>query len=199
MRFAVPLALALVGCAGAKPKPWVSAEGQFVAQTSGFELVGPAGWMRRNAPVGAETFIGTRDGTPLQRIVAGSTEEGKPIGFGKTTRPLVPGMSAAEVSELVIDDITSSEKLTDVKVLDSSPARLDGREGFHVLVAFRDGGLSRRAVVYGAVASGRLYWLMYVAPERHYFPLDIPTFERVVDSFRIRARPPPAATVPPSS
>jgi hypothetical protein len=200
MRLAVLLALAVAGCAGAKPKPWVPAEGRFVAQASGFELVGPAGWMRRNAPAGAETFIATRDGTPLQRILAGSTEEGKPIGFGKSTRPLATGMSPAEVSELVIDGISSSESLTDVKVLESSPARLDGREGFHVLVAFKETGLSRRAAVYGAVGSGRLYWLLFVAPERHYFPLDLPTFEQVVSTLRIRAQPraTPAA-VPPSS
>ncbi|HTN54092.1 MAG TPA: hypothetical protein VML50_16915 [Anaeromyxobacter sp.] len=195
------LALALAGCATAKPPAWVPAEGTYTADRAGFQIDGPAGWMRRNYQPPVETFLATRDGTALQRIVAGTTELGKPLGFGKSKRPVTAGMSPAELGELVVDDLQSADDLTDVRLLESAPAQVCGRPGFHVLAAFRDAGLPRRATLYGATDGGRLFWIYYVAPERHYYPLDLPTFDKVRETFRLRGAPPPAPApaAPPTS
>jgi hypothetical protein len=186
----------LVGCVTPKPPAWVAADGHFVARQAGFELEGPPGWMRRNLAEGVESFQATRDGTTLQRILAGSTEAGKPIGLGAGKRPITPGMAPAELAELAVDEISSARGISNVELLESTPARLAGRDGFRVLVRFQDGKVHRRAVVVGVLEGPRLFWLFYVAPERRYFELDLPTFERVVESYRLRA---PAAGAPPGS
>jgi hypothetical protein len=192
---ALGLGLLLAGCATAKPPAWVPAEGTWVAANAGFEVDGPPGWMRRNAS--HEVFTVTRDGTTLQRIVAGATAVGKPVGFGSSKRPWTAGMSPAELGELVADDLGSAKGLTDVQLLENAPAQLAGRPGFRVVATFADEGLRHRGVIYGAAEGARLFWIFYVAPERHYFDLDLPTFERAVGTFRIRSAPPAPAPAPP--
>jgi hypothetical protein len=191
---AVSIALALAGCATTKPPAWVPADGAFVAASAGFELEGPPGWMRRNLDARVEMFHATRDGTSLQRIVAGTTEVGKPLGFGKSQRLLTADMSPAEIGELVIDDLRSATGFTDVQLLENAPAQVGGRAGFHVLATFREDGLRRRTMLYGTSDGRRLFWIYYLAPERHYFQLDLPTFEKVLATVRLRAaQAPPAA------
>jgi hypothetical protein len=203
MRIAIPIAMALAGGATAKPPAWVPAEGTFVADKAGFEVDGPPGWMRFNPPNGTQVFTTTRDGTALQRIVAGSSEVGKPLGLGESKRTVAAGMSTAELGELVMDDLRAGEGLADLTLLENAPARVAGYAGFKVDVAFRDRGLKRRATLHGFLEGSRLYWLYYVAPERHYYAADLATFDKVVASFRLRgkgaARPPPPAAGPPSS
>jgi hypothetical protein len=156
-----------------------------VAVRAGFEVVPPPAWMRLNAR--DETLVLTRDGTPLQRIVVGSSEVGKPIGIGASKRPVQAGMSPQELAELVIDDIRASESLTAIQVLENAPATLAGRSGFRVVASFHDGrGLPRRIALYGLVDGARLYEVFYVAPERHYFARDLPVFEELARSFRLR-------------
>lgn len=183
------LALA-TGCATPRPPAWLGAEGPYAAPHDGFELTGPAGWMRRNLDGKRERFVATRDGTPLQRIVGGSTEVGKALGFGASKRVVEAGMSPAELGELVVDDLRAAEELTDVEVLETSPAPLAGRGGFHVLATFSDGGLKHRLSLYGLLEGSRFYWIFYVAPERLYFERDLGTFGEVVRSYRLRAGAP---------
>jgi hypothetical protein len=149
--------------------------------------------MRLDPKAGEETYLGTRDGFPLQRIVAGSTEFGKPLGFASGKRPVVAGMGPDELAELVVDSLGAEEAVSDLRTLENAPASLAGRQGFHVVASFRAGGLPRRASLFGLTQGNRLYWLYFAAPERHYFPLDVGTFEQVVRSFRLR---PAAGQVP---
>ena len=191
MKRLAPIALALAACATTPPPPtWLPATSPYVAATAQFQIDVPDGWMRRNFRE-REALLITRDGTAVQRIVAGSTELGKP--FGDTKRVVVAGMTPQEVGEVVIDDLNASKGWTDIRVIESAPATLSGRPGFRLLAAYKDeDGLKSRLVVYGVVAEPRLYWMIYVAPERHYFDLDLPTFEEMVKTFRLKAPPPSA-------
>jgi len=101
-------------------------------------------------------------------------------------------MSPAELGELVVDDLRSAEDLTDLQVLETAPAPLSGRDGFHMLATFRDGGLKRRLSLYGLFEAQRFYWLFYLAADRLYFERDLGTFGEVVRSFRLRAAAPGA-------
>lgn len=199
MRNPAPLLLALAAgaaaCATPRPPAWLPTEATFRAPTAGFELEAPPGWMRRNFTDGGEGFVATRDGTPLQRIVAGSIAPGKPLGIGASKRTFDAGMSTAEVSELVLDDLRAMERLSDFTVLESAPATVGGRGGFHLVATFREDGLARRTSLYGVVDGGRLYWLFYVTPQRLYYARDEETFARVVRSFRL-TRPPAGAPAP---
>ena len=188
MRTALLLPIALAACATARPPAWVPATSPFVAEKEGFEVAVPAGWMRRNTK--AERLIATRDGTSVQRILVGSSELGKPLGITENTRAITAGMSPQEVAEVLIDGLNASRAWTDVNVLENAPAMLDGQNGFRLLVAFRDeDGLKTRMAGTGAIAGARFYWLIYIAPARHYYDLDLHTFEEMVSSFRLRNVP----------
>ncbi len=177
---------AAAACVPPRPPAWLLTEPSYVAPRSGFEIVPPPQWMRLNAK--EEVLVLTHDGTALQRIVVGTSQVGKPIGLGRSKRAAQAGMSPQELAELVVDDLRATEELTDVRVLENAPASLAGRPGFHVVAAYRDGtGLARRTSIYGVVEGGRVYQLAYIAAERHYWARDLPVFEQVVQTFRLRA------------
>jgi hypothetical protein len=191
---AAPLLCLLAACATARPPAWLPADAPYTSR-DGFTATAPPGWMRANLDPKGEgkgektgRLVLTRDGAALNRIVGAAVEAGKPIGFGKSTRVVAVGMSISELGELALDDIRSEEGITDVQVLETAPARLDGREGFHLLLTFRDEGLPRRLSLYGALDGQRFYALFYVAPARVYFDRDLAAFGEVVRSFRISAR-----------
>lgn len=191
-RILVVLAAVTAGAACARPRPpsWLPTEQTYVAARAGFEVVPPPGWMRFNGR--DETLVLTRDGTALQRIVVGWSDVGKPIGIGASKRPVQAGMSPQELAELVIDDIRAAEALTAVQVLENAPATLSGQGGFRVVASFKDArGLPRRIALYGLVTSARLYEVFLVAPERHYFARDLPVFEELARTFRLREPAPP--------
>ncbi len=182
-------ALALAACATAPPA-WVPATSPYVAAKGGFEIAVPDGWMRRNFKE-RELLLTTRDGTPVQRIVVGSWQLGKPLG--DTKRAVVAGMAPLEAGEVVIDDFNATKGWTDIRILENAPATLSGRVGFRLLVAYKDeDGLKTRLIVYGLVADPSFYYLVYIAPERHYFDLDLGTFEEMVKTFRLKAPVPTA-------
>lgn len=186
-------ALALAACAHAPPPAWVPAEKGW-SSPAGFEVTPPAGWMRWNR--GKGDLIVTRDGPSLQRVVVTSSELGKPLGVGASKRAVVAGMSPLEAAEVVVDALGATGSRP--RVLDNQPLELAGRAGFRLLAAFDlDDGLHMRALVCGILTDQRFFWLAYIAPERHYFELDLATFEELVRSFRLRepkpAAPPPAS------
>ena len=184
----VLVALAAAACVPPRPPAWVPTTPTYVAATDGFEVAPPPGWMRGSAP--GESLVMTRDGAVLQRIVVASSEMGKPVGLGTGKRVARADMSPQELAELVVDDMRATESLTEVRVLENAPASVAGRSGFRVLAEFLDGrGLRRRIEVYGVATDARLYRLFYMAPVRLYFARDLPVFEELVRSFRLR---PPA-------
>ena len=190
MKRLAPLLLVLGGCATTAPPAWVPTTSPYVARTGQFQVELPDGWMRRDIRE-RELLLVTRDGTAVQRILAGASELGKP--FGGTQRAVVSGMTPQDAGAVVLEDLNASKGWTDIRVLENAPATLSSRTGFRLLAAYKDeDGLKMRLVVYGLVAEPRFYWLVYMAPERHYFDLDLPTFEELVKSFRVQA-PPPAA------
>jgi hypothetical protein len=195
------IALALfVLAACVPPRPaWIPAERPFVVAAAGFEVSPPPGWMRGNF-ADAQVLVATRDGLPLQRIAVAATEVGKPIGKGAAKRPVQAGMSPQELAELVIDDLQATNDVTDVRVVENAPATLSGRSAFRVLVSYRNArGLPMGAAVYGLLEAGRFYRIVYIAPKRHYFQLDLPTVEDVARSFRLRTTAPPTAGTSPST
>lgn len=196
MRLALLASVLLAACGA--PKAWLPAEAGYSAPKAGFDVTVPQGWMRRNVGERELLYL-TRDGSALQSIYVGSTELGKPLGLGGGKRPITAGLSPQELGEAVIDDLSSARSLSEVRVLESAPDRLAGRRGFRVVAAFRDSdGLRVRLAMHGAIDGGRMYWLLYVAPARHYFAVDLARFEEMARSFRLRA-PAARAPAPPST
>jgi hypothetical protein len=190
-KLALSAAVALAAaCLPPRSPVWRHTEPAFVAPKAGFELVPPPQWMM--AGRGDPEFFGiTRDGTPLQRISARATEVGKPLDLGGGRRAVVAGMSAQELAELVVDDLRAADGLTELEVLENAPATLSGREGFRLLAAYRSAdGLRTRFACYGVLDGGRFYRLSYFAAERHYFDRDLPVFDAIARSFRLRTPSP---------
>ncbi|MBI5068191.1 MAG: hypothetical protein HZB56_08110 [Deltaproteobacteria bacterium] len=197
MRLAIAAAaLALAACP--PPPAWMPGGQPYLASQSGYEALVPADWMRRNVK-DRELYLVTRDGLPLQRIEVAITPVGKPVYRG-SKRVVAEGMSPQELGELLADALVSGEALAEARVLENAPATVSGRPGFRLLLAFRDGdGLPRRLAIHGVMASGRLYGIVYGAPERHYFNRDLAAYEEVVRSFRLTtpiAPPPPPPEAP---
>jgi hypothetical protein len=179
--------LALAACVPQKRIAWVPTQPSFVSPGGGFEVVPPPGWMRLDAPSSPDGLVITRDGIPLQRISVTSGPIGKPLGLGGGKRVVQAGMSPLELAELAVDDMRTAEGVTDVRMIESAPAALSGRGGFRVVTAYRsESGLPRRIALYGVVDGERFYKLSYLAPERVYFARDLPVFEELVRSFRLR-------------
>ncbi len=197
MRLAIAAAaLALTACP--PPPAWMPGGQPYLASQSGYEAAVPADWMRRNIK-DRELYLVTRDGVALQRIQVLITAVGKPVYKG-STRLVAEGMGPQELGELLADGLVSGEALAEARVLENAPATISGRPGVRLLLAFRDGdGLPRRLAIHGVLGNGRLYGIVYGAPERHYFDRDLAAYEEVVRSFRLTtptAPPPPPPEAP---
>jgi len=191
----VGLVLGLAACV--PTRYWQPAAGP-IRSSDGFSLVLPAGWMV--LATGTVTTNGavaaSRDGPGLQCIAAGATnlagatppEVAALLAWQKL--PLyTSGESAPRKAALLVAGTLGGEA-TPPEVTASAAADLSGRPGFRTEVAWNDPtGLRVRAVVRGALVGPRLYWVLYVAPARHYFELDLATFEEVARSFRIEPVP----------
>jgi hypothetical protein len=171
---------------------WRAGEKAFVARTAGFEAAVPAGWERDIRE--KDVLLVTRDGPSLQRIQVGSSTVGRPLGIGYGPRPVSAGMTPADLADLAVEDVRAT--YADVHVVERGTATLTDREAVRVVVSYVDGeGLRRRAAFCGVLEGERAYYAVYFAPERYYFALDLPVFEEVARSVRLR----PAARAPGAS
>lgn len=193
------LALALLGTlitgCTSHQATWTMVGGPEIVVRTQIELDWPATWMKFTPSEsdsvakkeGTLLFV-TRDGPGLQIITLRKTllEE----GFVHTQKKASPNMRMQELAELVLDDIRGNPDLMDVELIENGPAILGGRPAFRLVVAYRNkGGIKRQNVVYGIIVENALYRLTYGAPRRHYFELDLPTFEAVKTSWKWRGGP----------
>jgi hypothetical protein len=186
MRTATCLLTALAAaCATSGPR-WVPADAAFTPASGRYTVQLPRGWMRLEHE---ESVVSSRDGVFLQRIDVLLEQTGKPLGA--TKKAIAKGMLPQEVAEVVQDAIASAPGMQGMTVLENTPASLDGRPGFKLVVGYKDrDGLKMRAVVYGALAGDSVYQLTYRAPARYYFDRDLQTFEQVRSTFKIAADAP---------
>jgi hypothetical protein len=172
------LALSLAACA----TPWMPAEGTYAQPAAHYSVQLPQGWMRlRDAP---ELFT-TRDGPLLQRVFAKWATFGQPLPASK--KVITAGMLPEEAAEVVRDELATSGGAQGLTVAENAPAQVAGKPGFRIVYRFRTGdGLQMKGVAYGVMGNGGLAMVAYVAAERHYFDLDLPTFEQIRESMRLQ-------------
>jgi|1185.fasta_scaffold134574_2 hypothetical protein len=165
---------------------WMEAGGPYTPPDGRFALVLPNGWMRLSPD--KDHLLATRDGPALQRIYSDRNEFGQPLpGAKKVPRK---DMLPEEAAELIRDELAVEGGDAAVSVVENSPATVAGRPGFRLTCRFRTSdGLQMKGVVYGVLGDDALYRLTYMAPERYYFDLDLPTFEKIRQSFRLRSPP----------
>ena len=91
-----------------------------------------------------------------------------------------------EVAETILDDTISDSSLTDVKTEENVPITISDILGFRLVYTFKNkSGLKMKAVLCGCLRDDSLLLARYSAPQRHYFDMDIATFEKAFQSLKI--------------
>ncbi len=188
---------------GAEKPVWSPTETTYAPAGGRYALDLPAGWMRFARGKSPDDLLLTRDGTPLQLLVVGVVDPGKPFPIGSSKRPVTPEMTPQEAAEVAVDGLESGSGWSNVQVLENAPVDLAGRKGFRLVASYKQSdGLRAGIALYGLVTPKATYYLMFQAPQRVYFTRHLPDFDRMAASFQLRgageAKPAPAGEVPTS-
>jgi hypothetical protein len=173
------LVLMLAGCA----PPWRVLPESEVASGRTYKVDLPAGWMRNEARKDA-LFI-SRYGPDLQGI---EIREAPPAdAFRKIHETAAPGILPSELAELNLALIKNELSPRRVELLENKPALIDGHQGYRLQVKFENSrGLGYEEIVYGFAAGDQVYMITYYGTSLYYFPHDLPVFEALVQSFRLK-------------
>jgi len=166
------------GCA-----TWETVGGYYESRDAGYSLDLPKGWHRDLRT--KERLVITRDGLLLQHIQIGQYPVDKvPLS---TQRRLTTAMLPLELAEVIIDDLRSNTQLLNLNFVGNRPALVGGFPGFRITYSyqFKD-NLSRMAVYDGVLVGKSYFFVAFQAPRRHYFDRDLPAFEQVSNSFKIK-------------
>lgn len=167
----------LWGCA-----TWVAVEGKYSMSSQNFEAELPNGWRKYNPS--RDTLIITKDGLPLQQIQIMRRAIDKELPY--TKKKFSKEMLSQEVSEVVIDNIVSNPNIMNQQFIENAPAQIGGYSGVKLVYTYQTkAGLTQKGVIYCFLSGDWCYEILYEAPERYYFAKDLPSFEKVVESFRL--------------
>jgi len=161
---------------------WTPVGGPYASEAQNVKVNLPKGWMRLNTD---EFIYITRDGSLLQNILIEAFHVDDTLKH--TKKKLRKGMLPIEASEVIIDNISSDQRISAVEVKQNSSARVGGHQGFKAVLAYKNqDGLKIKTVYYGFMNGEWFYGVRYTAPQRHYFDKDIKTFEKVVGSLKLK-------------
>ena len=95
-------------------------------------------------------------------------------------------MLPQEAAGVIIDEIASDRYILNFKVLDNTPAIIDGNAGFKIVFTYGDPkGVTYKTLYYGFLNGNSLYSLRYNARLHHFYEKDIGAFQAMVKSFRL--------------
>lgn len=196
--FLLPLFLVVVlsGCA-----PYVAVGGKYTAGTENFEVDLPSGWRQHFSafdPMFRQVLPDLVERRDLAQDVVRITRDGlnlQQIGIGRialdsdlphTKRKVSKNMLPQEIAEVILDNIRSNPGMTNLQIVENTAASVGGNQGFKLLYSYKTkGGLIVKAAYYGLTVGSWHYYILYEAPQRHYFDRDYATFEQIKNSFRI--------------
>jgi hypothetical protein len=132
------------------------------------------------------TVMISRDGPYLQYVLLQERSLNQP--FHHTRKRLTAYMLPHEMAQVIIDDLSSDTAVKNLKIIDNSPATIDGHDAFKLIYGYRnEQGLLMKTAYYGFIHEHTYYSLRFTAPQRHYFEKDIQTFESILSNFRLIA------------
>lgn len=176
---AAALALSLTGCVTLE----VIEKGETTGPDGSYTVTLPMKWVRLTSA--SDRLVVTHDGFGLQRIVIRRVPADR--AFLKLKKTADEKLLPSELAELQIAEIKSGdEKLSNLTVIENSPAPVGGKTGFRLHLQHRtETGLLFEHLIYGVVQKGHYYLISYHAPALHYFKKYQPDFDRTVSSFRL--------------
>jgi hypothetical protein len=165
---ALPMLLALVG--GCAPMPYwtLTDDANGVLKSTSFEMTVPAGWTRTTT---ADTWEQVRSTTrPRPCCSSGDRQSGwrrhpGDHGHSPLSRYRVPDdqeeeqrhMLPLEAADLYVSELRKRSGLERLRVLSNKPAQINGKQGFELVMEFKnDDGLRIRIVSNGFVDKNRL-------------------------------------------
>lgn len=148
---------------------------------SDFSVEIPAGWWK---PQYVDKYFITKDGPFLQYVLIQQRPIDRP--FRNTKKKLRKRMLPLVSSRIIIDEIASDRNITNFKVVENSPAIIDGHAGFKILFTYMDKkGSMFKTLYYGFVSDNTFFNLRYNAATRHYYDKDIADFQQILNSFKL--------------
>ena len=140
----VVLVFLLVGCATIK-----LIEEKNVKWKSGkFSSELPTGWSKYSWPGNILSL--TRDGSYLQYIFISKTKTNKELQ--KTKKKITEDLLLQELSEIIKDELSLSDGITNFEVISQKPANIDGIDAFRLEYIFKNSEMvDYHGVVYGFV------------------------------------------------
>ena len=148
---------------------------------SNFSIEIPDGWWK---PEYIDKYIITKDGPFLQYVLIQQRPIDKP--FKHTQKKIRSAMLPQEAAGIIIDELASDRYLANFSVIENAPAVIDGHDAFKILFSYKDKkGAEFKTLYYGFISGDSFYNLRYCAAMPHYFAKDLPTFERIIVSFKL--------------
>jgi hypothetical protein len=148
---------------------------------SNFSVEVPDGWWK---PEYIDKYLITKDGPFLQYVLI----QERPINktFKNTQKTIKSGMLPQEAAGIIVDELASDRYLSSFTVIENAPAVIDGHDGFKILFSYKDKkGVQFKTLYYGFISGDSFYNLRYCAAMQDYFEKDLPTFERIIGSFKL--------------
>ncbi len=181
---ALPIVLSLVLLSGCVA--WSKLPASEKKLASGYYVTPQIEWSARRT---GATELWTVHGPGLEAVqIAKGLADGKPLQKPASYKEKMPlfhgGMVASEVAELVVETF-SRVGAGNVELLGVRPEPFGGKPGFRFdLRLSSPSGLSLSGLGAGAIVGGKLYLIVFTAPQQHYFDTYKPTVEKIIASVR---------------
>ena len=148
---------------------------------SNFSVEIPDGWWK---PEHIDKYLVTKDGPFLQYVLIQERPINKP--FKNTKKKIKSGMLPQEAAGIIIDELASDRYLTNFSLIENGPAVISGHDGFKILFYYKDKkGVEFKTLYYGFIRGDSFFNLRYCAAMRNYFEKDLPTFEKIIVTFKL--------------
>lgn len=173
------LATALCGCATfklIKPKnvKW---------KNQSFSSVLPVGWVIYSTPGNLLSL--TRDGILLQFVCMSKTKTNKELP--KSKKKITEVLLLQELAEIIKNEISLTDDISDFNVLSQKPADLDGLEAFRLEYEYRNKDLvGYHGIIYGFIFKKKYYEISYNALAQHYYGESLDAFENFIREFKVK-------------
>lgn len=172
-------ALMLAGC-----QTWQAGGSRYASSNGGYSLQIPSGWMFHPTAASGQV-LATQDGALLQRLFIEQLDLSKPLPHSKRT--VSEKLPVFELAETIADDLRANHELLGLEIKENVPVDFGGQPGFKLLFTYHvadPANLQVTEVRYCAAHGGKLNFLTFLAPSRHYFERDLPAVTAAAQSFR---------------
>jgi hypothetical protein len=140
----------------------------------------PEGWRRIDRPY----LLITKEGPFLQNIMIQNRFIGR--AFRYTKKKMQREMLPEEAAQIIIDEYASDQNIGNLKVLDNTPAEINGHDGFKIFLTYiGPKGNEFHTLYYGFLKADTFFNLRFTAGGRQYFQKDIETFKHMLNSFQV--------------